>query len=86
LNCHAVPRDMVRAFIFVQTGAGESEELLRPIGEFEDVVEAHIVAGEWDVIAEVETGEVYEVMKASSSGIQALDGVTDTKTYIVIDE
>jgi len=77
---------MVRAFILVKTGAGESEDLLAPVKEFESVVEAHIVAGEWDIIAEVDTDAVYDVMKVSSSGIQALDGVSDTKTYIAIDE
>ena len=77
---------MVQAYILVKTGAGESEQLLDPIRELPSVTEAHIVAGTYDIIAEVETAEVYDVMKASSSGIQGLQGVTDTKTYIAIDE
>ncbi|WP_411964394.1 Lrp/AsnC ligand binding domain-containing protein [Haloferax sp. YSMS24] len=77
---------MVHAFIMVKTGAGESEQLLGPIRELETVTEAHIVAGAYDIIAEVDTGEVYEVLKTASSRVQGLQGVTDTKTYISLDE
>ena len=76
---------MVRAFIFVQTGAGESEELLRPIGEFEDVVEAHIVAGKYDIITEAVGDEVYDVMHTVATRIRDLDGVVDTRTYICME-
>lgn len=76
---------MVHAFIMVKTTAGTSEELVGPTRELEDVTEAHIVAGDWDIIAEVEADEVYDVLKTASGGIQALEGVTDTKTYISMD-
>lgn len=76
---------MVRAFIMVKTGAGESTHLLSPIREISNVGEAHIVAGAWDIIAEISADEVYEVLQTASSGIQGLQGVTDTKTYIAID-
>jgi DNA-binding Lrp family transcriptional regulator len=77
---------MVHAFIMVKTGAGESEKLLDPVRGVEAVTEAHIVAGAYDIIAEVDADAVYEVLQAASSGIQGLDGVTDTKTYIAMDD
>lgn len=77
---------MVHAFIMVKTGAGESAQLLGPIRALDDVTEAHIVAGPFDIIVEVESPKVYDVLKTASSGIQGLQGVTDTKTYIGIDE
>ena len=76
---------MVHAFIMVKTAAGKSEELLSSITDVEAVSNAHIVAGNYDIIAEVDAQEVYDVLKAVSSGIQNLDGVTDTKTYITMD-
>lgn len=76
---------MVHAFIMVKTAAGKSEGLLEGIHDLESVTDAHIVAGNYDIIAEVDTEEVYGVLKAASSGIQGLDGVTDTKTYIAMD-
>lgn len=77
---------MVHAFIMVKTNAGTSEGLIEPIRELEKVSEAHIVAGDWDVIAEVDADEVYDVLKTASGGIQSLSGVSDTKTYISLDD
>jgi DNA-binding Lrp family transcriptional regulator len=77
---------MVHAFVMIKTGAGESEPLLDPVRGLELVTEAHIVAGAYDIIAEVDAEEVYEVLKTASSSIQGLQGVTDTKTYISMDD
>jgi DNA-binding Lrp family transcriptional regulator len=76
---------MVTAFVMVKTAAGRSEEMVEATRELESITEAHIVAGDYDIIAEVEADEVYEVLHASSSGIQRLDGIADTKTYISLD-
>ncbi|WP_121820616.1 Lrp/AsnC family transcriptional regulator [Halostella salina] len=73
---------MVHAFIMVKTAAGQSEELLAAVRELGQVDEAHIVAGDYDLITEVDVEEVYDVLHTASSGIQKLDGVADTKTYI----
>ena len=76
---------MVHAFIMVKTAAGKSEGLLDDVRELESVSEAHIVAGDYDVIAEVDAAEVYNVLEVVSSGIQGLEGVIDTRTYIAMD-
>jgi DNA-binding Lrp family transcriptional regulator len=76
---------MVHAFIMVKTGAGRSEEMVEEIRAIDTVSEAHVVAGEFDVIAEVDADEVYDVLHTASSSIQGLDGVEDTKTYIALD-
>jgi DNA-binding Lrp family transcriptional regulator len=77
---------MVHAFIMVKTGAGESEQLLEPIRTLEGVTEAHIVAGAYDLIVEADAAEVYDVLQTVTSGIQSLQGVSDTKTYISLEE
>jgi DNA-binding Lrp family transcriptional regulator len=75
---------MVRAFVMVKTEAGESGGLVDAIRDDGQVREAHVVAGEYDVIAEVEAEEVYEVLQAVADGIRSLDGVVDTRTYIAM--
>jgi len=77
---------MVYAFIMVRTGTGESERLVDSIRKLGGVVEAHVVAGAYDVIVEVDAPEVYDVLHAATSELQGLRGVTDTKTYIALDE
>jgi DNA-binding Lrp family transcriptional regulator len=69
----------------VKTGAGESEGLIDTIRDLEGVTEAHIVAGAYDIIAEVSAETVYGVLNTSSRGIQGFTGVEDTKTYISMD-
>ncbi|MFP8956001.1 Lrp/AsnC ligand binding domain-containing protein [Natrialbaceae archaeon A-CW3] len=76
---------MVHAFIMVKTAAGKSEGLLADIRDLERVTGAHIVAGNYDIIAEVDAPEVYDVLHAASGEVQSLDGVTETKTYIAMD-
>jgi DNA-binding Lrp family transcriptional regulator len=77
---------MVRAFVMIKTGPGESEALLGDIQVLGSITEAHIVAGAYDIIAEVETDEVYEILETASTRIQEYSGVTDTKTYISLQE
>ena len=77
---------MVHAFVMIETGPGESERLLETIRALETVVEAHIVAGGYDIIAEADAPEVYEVLSTASTRIQNLESVMDTKTYIGMDE
>lgn len=76
---------MVHAFIMVKTAAGRSEELLDSVRGLDRVSEAHVVAGDFDIIAEADADEVYDVLHAASSDISGMDGVADTKTYMALD-
>ncbi|NGM68278.1 Lrp/AsnC family transcriptional regulator [Natronolimnobius sp. AArcel1] len=76
---------MVHAFIMVKTAAGKSEGLLANIRDFDRASDAHIVAGTYDIIVEVDAEEVYDILETVSSNIQGLEGVTETKTYIAMD-
>lgn len=77
---------MVNAFIMIKTVAGKSEELLATVRESEGIEEAHIVAGQYDIIAEATGPEVYDVMQSVATRIRDLDGVADTRTYIALSE
>ena len=76
---------MVHAFIMVKTAAGRSEDVLTAVRELDGISEAHVVAGEFDVIVEAEADEVYDVLQTASSEISGMDGVADTKTYMALD-
>jgi len=73
---------MVRAFIMVKTTPGESAALLESVRDRDGVREAHIVAGDVDLIAEVEDEEVYDVIQGIATSIRDVEGVVDTRTYI----
>lgn len=73
---------MVHAFIMIRTGAGASKEVHSTIREIESVGEAHVVAGQFDIVAEVDGTEVYDVLSTASEDIQTVPGVEETKTYV----
>jgi len=73
---------MASAFIMIKTVAGKSEDLLTAVRDSEGIREAHIVAGQYDIIAEAAGEEVYDVMQSVSTRVRDLNGVADTRTYI----
>jgi len=76
---------MVRAFIMVKAGTGQAQALLETIRGLDHVADAHVVAGEYDVIVEAEADEVYDVINSVATEIRSLDDVTDTKTYVCLE-
>jgi DNA-binding Lrp family transcriptional regulator len=77
---------MVRAFIMVQTAAGESAEGQNRIHSIDAVLDAHVVAGQYDIIVEAEGEEVYTVINTVATEIRDLDGIVDTRTYVCLEE
>jgi DNA-binding Lrp family transcriptional regulator len=76
---------MASAFIMIKTVAGKSETLLADVRDSEGITEAHIVAGQYDIIAEATGDEVYDVMQSVSTRVRDLEGVADTRTYICLE-
>lgn len=73
---------MVHAFVMVKTHVGSSESILESVRGVPEVEEAHIVAGAYDLIVEVDADDVQDVLGAAARGIRTLDGVAETKTYV----
>jgi len=73
---------MVHAFIMVKAGAGAANDVRNHVAELDGVTAAHVVAGQYDIIAEVDDDEVHNVLETVSKDIGTVAGVTDTKTYI----
>lgn len=76
---------MVHAYVMVTVASGQSPEVLADLRESEDVTEAHIIAGEWDIVAELDAERVYDVLKTVSADLGNVEGVGSTRTYIVLE-
>ncbi len=76
---------MVHAYVMVKTGTAASERIVEAARTLPEITEVHIVAGDFDLIAEVEVDEVYEVLQAAASKIQGIEGVVETRTYIALE-
>ncbi|ESP88182.1 Lrp/AsnC family transcriptional regulator [Candidatus Halobonum tyrrellensis] len=76
---------MVRAFVMVKTAPGTVGRVAEAVRGLDAVGEAHVVAGDYDLVAEVEAAEMYDVLDTVANDVRSLDGVTDTKTYVSMD-
>ena len=76
---------MARAFIMVKAASGHAEPLLEAVRALDHVSEAHVIAGDFDLIVEADAPEVYDVIHSAATKIRALGDVTDTKTYVCLE-
>ncbi|WP_276279504.1 Lrp/AsnC ligand binding domain-containing protein [Halorussus caseinilyticus] len=76
---------MVRAYIAIITGAGASEDAVATFRDLSGVTEAHVVSGDFDVVAEIEGETVRDLQKIVTGGIHEVEGVGTTRTYIHLD-
>jgi DNA-binding Lrp family transcriptional regulator len=76
---------MVHAFVMVKVDSVDAGTVLDAVLGVDGVTEAHVVAGDFDIIAEVETEEVYDVLGTAATDVRSLEGVVDTKTYVALE-
>ena len=75
----------VTAYVMVKASTGEADRVKDAIRDIEGVEEAHIVAGDMDFVVKVRVGGPAAVKEVAADGIQGVDGVEDTRTYIAMD-
>lgn len=69
----------------VKAAGGDAEPLVDAVSALDHVREAHVVAGDYDVIAEVESDEVADLMHTVATDIRSMGEVVDTKTYVCLE-
>ena len=75
---------MVVAYVMIKAHTSEADRLKGAIEALDGVLDAHIVAGDIDLIAKVEVDSPAAVKDVAATRIQAIDGVEDTQTYIAM--
>jgi DNA-binding Lrp family transcriptional regulator len=73
---------MVTAYVLVNAPTGDADRLLDDVAAIDGVVDAHLVAGDVDLIAKLDVDSPTEVKDIAANRIQHTDGVEDTETYI----
>ena len=76
---------MVHSFVMVKTTAGSIQTVLDAVTDLAGVEEAHVVAGDYDVIVEVEGDDVEQSIRTVLTDVRELDGIVDTRTYIALE-
>lgn len=76
---------MPNAYLAVHTAAGTSPDVIDALREIDEVADAHIVAGNYDIIVELIAEKTSDLLPVVTREIQGIDGVGATRTYIVLD-
>ena len=76
---------MVTAYVMVKAHTGDADRLRHEIEGIDGVEEAHIVAGDVDLIAKVSVDTPAAVKDVAATHIQEIEGVESTQTYIAMD-
>ena len=81
----AVSYGMLETYVMLTTAAGTSRELLPRIREVDGVRRANIVAGEFDLMVDVEAESQQALLSLVSDEIQSLPGVGRTRTSVILE-
>ncbi|MFB6153884.1 MAG: Lrp/AsnC family transcriptional regulator [Halodesulfurarchaeum sp.] len=76
---------MVIAYVLIKANTGEADRLLDEITGIDDVLDAHVVAGDVDLIGKIQVESPQDVKDIVANEVQSIDGVEDTETYISMD-
>ena len=73
---------MPLAFVLVNAELGYEEDVLREIRKLDDVREAHLVYGMYDIMVKVEGPSVDKVKDTVNTRIRKMDKIRSTLTMI----
>ena len=73
---------MSRAYVLINTDVGAENEVLGALKAIQEVMEAHMVYGVYDIIARVETETMEDIKNVVSWKIRRLDRVISTVTTL----
>jgi len=76
---------MVSAYAMIDVGEGASSELCERIRTLDGVTEAHVVAGDFDIVVELQGERPYDLQHVLTAEIRPLDGVGTTRTYVCLE-
>ena len=75
---------MATAFVLINAEIGSESEVLKGLKEIDEVKEAHMVYGVYDIIAQISTETIPDLKYIISWKIRRLDRVRSTLTMIEV--
>jgi len=74
---------MPLAFIFINSEVSSEDEVVKALRKMEDVKEAYVVYGVYDIVAKVEADTIGKLKEVIASKVRRVNGVRSTLTMIV---
>ena len=76
----------VKAYVVFKVSSGSERDLCRKIAEFDEVIEADIIYGEYDVITKVRADDLQHLEEFLTEKVRSIPSVVLTSTMIVARE
>lgn len=76
---------MVDAYAMIDTAAGTAEETRQALCAAEEVIDAHVLVGDFDIMVELAGDDPRDILETITDTVRPLEGVGTTRTYICID-
>ena len=76
---------MAKAYVLINADTAYGEIVVDRLNELNSVVEVHEVLGPFDVVAEVEAGEIQEIIHILRHQIRIIEGVRNTTTCVIVE-
>lgn len=76
---------MVTAYVLIKANVPSVDRIRDAVRDLDGVVDAHIVAGDIDVIAKVDVDSPADVRETVASGVLTINGVESTQTYMAME-
>jgi len=76
---------MPLAFIFINSEVSSEEEVVKALRKIENVKEAYMVYGVYDVVARVEADTMGKLKEVIASKVRRVSGVRSTLSMIAIE-
>jgi DNA-binding Lrp family transcriptional regulator len=76
---------VVVAYVAIKANTSEADSLLEAVSQVEGVVDAHIVAGDVDLIAKLNVESPAVVKEIAAEGFGDIAGVESTTTYMAME-
>jgi DNA-binding Lrp family transcriptional regulator len=73
----------VLAYVLFKVSSGTEREVCQKLVEFDEVLQADIIFGEYDVIAKIETQDLGELEEFVSEKVRTVPNVLVTSTMII---
>jgi DNA-binding Lrp family transcriptional regulator len=75
---------MVTAYLLVMADSGMEKEVIEDLQELDEVEEAELIYGEWDIITKLNLPDVSMLGDFILKNIRGIGGVKKTSTLIVV--
>jgi DNA-binding Lrp family transcriptional regulator len=75
---------MAKAFVLISTEMGSETGVMKGLKMIDEVKEAHLVYGVYDIIARIEADTMANLKDIISRKIRRINGIRSTLTMIVI--